>query len=110
MDAKPTALLQPFAPGSETFKVRMGDHVVEIERTPEGGSLRLSAPDGARPIEIVLDHRGPVLRLGAPLVVSIEGELTVDADAIALRATRGDVRIAANDDVVVNGERIKLNC
>jgi len=36
--------------------------------------------------------------------------LEIEGKISSLRATRGDVKIKANDDVRVKGERIRLNC
>jgi len=119
----------------------MGSHVLLVESTGSGGSLRLVGPDGAQPLEITVGPEGPVLRLRAGLTVTVDGQLALGADAISLQArtafdissagsisvraagdlvsearaqviqaSAGDVRIAANDDVVMAGERIKLNC
>jgi uncharacterized protein (DUF2345 family) len=122
-------------------EVALGRHVLRIERTADGGVLRLRAADGQQPLEIEVTAAGPVLRLRAPLSIALEGGLTIDAETVALRArggmqlasgggldvnaggalrssartqeihaTVGDVRVTAHDDVVVDGERIKLNC
>lgn len=38
------------------------------------------------------------------------GDLVTSARQMHMQSTRGDVRIRANDDVRLNGERVKLNC
>ncbi len=119
----------------------MGSHVLLVESTSSGGSLRLVGPDGAQPLEVVVGPEGAVLHLRSGLTVSVDGQLALRADAISLqaqtamdissggsigvraegdmvsearaqiiRASAGDVRVVANDDVVMDGERIKLNC
>lgn len=120
--------------------MQVGGHVLLVERTATGAVVRLIARDGAEPLELQLTDRGAVLRLRAGLTVAFDGDLTLQADAIALQAqkhlalssegdvtvtaggpmrsearaheiiaTRGDVRVAANDDVLVTGEQIRLN-
>ena len=135
-----TDLAVPARVGRGPVRVRMGSHVLLVESTGSGGSLRLVGPDGAQPLEITVGPEGPVLRLRAGLTVTVDGQLALGADAISLQArtafdissagsisvraagdlvsearaqviqaSAGDVRIAANDDVVMAGERIKLN-
>jgi len=41
---------------------------------------------------------------------TIGGDLLTEARIVDVRARRGDVRLRANDDVRLNGERVKLNC
>jgi len=40
----------------------------------------------------------------------IGGDLEVSANACSIQSRRGDVRVWANDDVRLNGERVRLNC
>lgn len=42
--------------------------------------------------------------------LSVSGDLTSEARTTRIESRRGDVRIRANDDVLLNGERVKLNC
>ncbi len=137
-----SALTPADDPGSplEPLTVQLGSHRLVVQRTVEGGTLRLVSGDGGEPLEIEVTAAGPILRLRSPLTVALEGGLSIDAETIALRsrgdlllssgadlvlrasdgikssgatqdirATLGDVRVSANDDVAVNGERIKLN-
>jgi hypothetical protein len=127
-------------PENET-RIVMGDHVLMIERTAGGGLVRLLSPNGAKPLEIEITSRGPVLRLGNGLAISVAGKLDIAAEEISLCAQRelalrsegtmhvqvqgdmtaqaeahlitarlGDVKLEANDDVIVTGERIRMNC
>jgi hypothetical protein len=43
-------------------------------------------------------------------VTVVGGDLRMTARTAGMRASRGDVRLKANDDVKLEGERIKLNC
>jgi hypothetical protein len=47
---------------------------------------------------------------GGSIGVRAEGDIVSEARAQIIRASAGDVRVVANDDVVMDGERIKLNC
>jgi hypothetical protein len=95
-----------------------GDSPIEIEITPSGPLLRLRTG-----VSIVVE--GP-LSVGAETVsicarkelsLSSEGEVTFrargeitsEAKAQTIVARARDVKISANDDVVMNGERIRLN-
>jgi hypothetical protein len=48
--------------------------------------------------------------VGGDAATVVSGELRSQARSTEIRSMRGDVRIRANDDVRLNGERVKLNC
>lgn len=56
-------------------------------------------------------HCGGALRqtVGGDAHLHVAGDLRTEADAVETHARLGDVRLKANDDVRLNGERIKLN-
>lgn len=95
-----------------------GSRPLEIEITPSGPVLRLRsgiaiAVEGAISLgagtvnisarkELSLHSEGQVLlRAGGPMAM--------EADAHTIVARSRDVRVTANDDIVMNGERIRLN-
>jgi hypothetical protein len=45
-----------------------------------------------------------------PIDMQAGGDMSSLADAHAIQARLGDVKLQANDDVVMLGERIKMNC
>lgn len=114
--------------------IPVGDHFLHIEAAGDGHHLRLVGPGGGQSVEIVVTPQGPVLRLGSGLRLELAGPLTVDADQIALhgrsgvsltsggelnieatthlnaRTQLGDVRVKANDDLRLDGERVLMNC
>ena len=49
------------------------------------------------------------LRCGGDLMLEAEGRIDARAGALAFEATRGDAEITANDDVRLEGERIRMN-
>ena len=49
-------------------------------------------------------------RVAGNAITVVDGHLRMSALTAGVRATRGDVRLKANDDVKLTGERIKLNC
>jgi hypothetical protein len=51
-----------------------------------------------------------VVESGGTAEVRIAGDLAVAAAAQSLIATEGHVSVRANDDVRLDGERIRLNC
>jgi hypothetical protein len=107
---------------------------VEARAERDGERVTVRAASGEVEVEILLTDRGPVLRLRAvDLQLAAEGAVSVDCGELRVRAERGivqetggeialrgraakiesergDVEIAANDDVVLRGERIKMNC
>jgi hypothetical protein len=42
--------------------------------------------------------------------IRAEGALTTEADAQLISARLGDVQVRANDDVMIHGERVRVNC
>lgn len=95
----------------EDTRVTLGNHVLVIERTAEGGLLRLLSPEGAKPIEIEVTAAGPILRLGNGLAISVAGKLDIAAEELSLSARRelslrseGTMEIAAAGDMAIEAE------
>ena len=90
--------------GSVRVVIRMTEAGAEIDLTGEAVNvvarqrLTLDAPE----IDIKADRE---LRLRS------NGDLDQSADRhLRLQTDRGDIHLAANDDVRLDGERVKLNC
>ncbi len=92
---------------------------VTIELTEKGPAVHIEAASlsvasrgplalSARSVELAAEE-DVVLRAGGDIKLTAEGKLTSTAFEQDLVATHGDVRIEANDDVRVEGERIRLN-
>jgi hypothetical protein len=118
--------------GGDRLALRSG-YVVDVQDGAGVETLSLQAPDGRLCLTIRLEPEGPVLEVSAAAVsVQAERELRLGCrrfeveaeDDIVLRAggavhttgfeqkleaTGGDVHIEANDDVRVDGERVRLN-
>jgi len=78
----------------------------------ESGALTLLSSGTLRVDAERLELRGRsgvTIESGGDAALAVAGDLTVRASSQELRATLGDVRLAANDDVKVDGERILLN-
>jgi hypothetical protein len=106
----------------DRLTVHTADDQIELEvvLTEQGPILKFRAAD------LVVESIGSVkidcedfhVRATRSILHDSEGDLTQRADnhlsaqgsTCAIRSTRGDVRIAANDDVRLNGERVRLNC
>ena len=92
----------------------------------DGRTVRLIGPDAGVAIEIRIDERGPVLRLGSGARLELAGTLDIDAQrlrlhgresveitsgvSVAIEGQRGDVALTAHDDVRLDGTRIRNNC
>jgi len=109
-------------------------HTLHMERTEGGDTLRIQTANGMIAVTLQITERGVHIELAAAeLAVRTEGEVRVDAGRIRLhgrdgvditsdgplaltadeqrlRATRGDIALEANDDVTLDGERVRLNC
>jgi hypothetical protein len=89
-----------------------GDVELEVLLTPSGPVLRFRAA------ELVLESKGRLaldchdfaLRTRGDALLDVQGDLQATARATEIESRRGDVQITANDDVKLNGERVKLNC
>ncbi len=69
------------------------------------GGLAISAE------HLCLEGRsGMHLSSGGDMTVEAAGDLRSEARVQTVRARLGDVKVKANDDVKLNGERILLNC
>lgn len=117
-----------------THDISLGSHFLHIEPEAGGHVLRLIGPSGAQRLEIAITPDGPVLRLHAGLKIELAGALAINAATVSLhgreglsltsggdacitaagdlvaRAELGDVSVRANDDVRLDGERVRMNC
>lgn len=117
-----------------TQDIRLGCHFLHIEAEAGGHVLRLIGPGGAQRLEIAVTADGPVLRLHSGLKIELSGALEINAATVSLhgreglsltsgadarivaagdlvaRAELGDVSVRANDDVRLDGERVRMNC
>jgi hypothetical protein len=50
------------------------------------------------------------LESGGSASIRAEGVLTTEGDAQLISARLGDVQVRANDDVILHGERVRVNC
>lgn len=109
-------------PGRDVLRVEGGDGRlrVSVAVTDAGVSIEL---DGA---ELMLRSSGTIsleaerlalrgreglsLESGGDLDIRAEGVLASDARTQRIEARTGDVSVRANDDVRLDGERIKMNC
>lgn len=109
------------AGASEALRVLAPDGrvCVTIELTEKGPAVHIEAAAlsvasrgpialSAQSVELAAEH-DLVLRAGGDVKLVAEGKMTSTAFEQDLVATHGDVRIEANDDVRVDGERIRLN-
>lgn len=72
--------------------------------------VRIVTPEGQPLLEICQKDGGPILRLLTDdLNLDVKGRFTVSARSVTLNANRGEMKITAKDDVIVEGETIKLN-
>jgi hypothetical protein len=108
------------APGGTVALELAGGHRLHLARQGEGSDrLRLETPGGAVALSIEVRDGGVTLALeGVDLTLRSSGRLALEAERLALVgrsgldlvSSRGDVRLRANDDVRLNGERVMVNC
>lgn len=93
---------------------------VEVVVTDTGTSIRLEGEDvqirssGRLSLDgesvAIRGRDGVSLQSGADMEVDAAGVIRSEAHAQRLIARRGDTTIYANDDVRLDGERIRMNC
>lgn len=111
---------------TRTLVTLRGGYRIETAESAEDSRLDVYAPAGGIILRMRLLPEGPVLEVeGVSLNVTTRGDLRLSAERLllsargdaeiacggnlTLRAETGDVRIKANDDVRLDGERIALN-
>jgi len=73
-------------------------------------SLRIDLEDGTPLLEITPGETGPVVRLASgDLELAVDGHLGIRAGTLSLETHAGPVEIRSQEDVVVQGEIIRLN-
>ncbi len=96
-----------------TFRDERGDVLLQVTLTPAGPLLRFQAA------AVEMDCKGSFkvrcedfeVQAAGRIVQEAGGDLVQIAGGDAsLEARRGDARVKANDDVKLNGERVRLNC
>ncbi len=101
-------LITPDGPLCLTIRLAKDGPAVEIH----GAELHLHAQQRLRlegeHVEVVA-HKQLDLRSEGPIQQSAAGTVTSTAFEHQIEATHGEIRLTANDDVAVEGERIRLN-
>jgi hypothetical protein len=111
-----------------------GARKIVLRRGEGQDALELLERDGRMSLNVSITEQGVTLSIhGASLELSLERELTINAESIALHGrssvalategtlssvarsvrvetTHGNIELEANDDVRVDGERVLLNC
>lgn len=106
----PTDPVDPAGSRSTDLALARDHHLILETGRKDRSLVRLEGPQGIC-LAIEITEAGPVLRFEGPgLAFHAAGALTISADSVSIQARRGDVRVTANDDVKLNGERVLLNC
>lgn len=96
-----------------TFRDERGGVLLEVTLTPQGPLLRFQAA------AVEMDCKGSFKVRCEDFEVHAAGRIVQEAGSdlmqvaggdVSLEARRGDARVKANDDVKLNGERVRLNC
>lgn len=73
-------------------------------------SITVTTEEGEKMLEIYRKESGPVVKLlSGDIDIELSNTLRISAQSIELNARQGEAKITANDDVVVEGEMIRLN-
>ena len=98
---------------------------LEVEKQSAGDVVTIRGTEGEVELRVTLTDAGPVLHFSAAAValdaekvevscdnfrVHAKKEVALRGETVTARAMLGDLSLKANDDVRVQGERIRLNC
>lgn len=73
-------------------------------------SVRIVDASGRALCDILSGPEGPIVQLAASdTAIDVAGKLRIHADAIEMIARDGEMKMLAKDDVVLRGEKIRLN-
>jgi len=102
---------QPEAPSSIQVDAPDGSICIAIKMTQDGPQLELSGQSLSLSFAKLISVAGEDFELDASRDIQLRagGKFKSEGFTQEVRSTRGDVRIVANDDVRVDGERIQLN-
>ncbi|RYF71758.1 MAG: hypothetical protein EOO29_29495 [Comamonadaceae bacterium] len=105
-----TALRVCAADGTPRLQLQVESDTLVIECLSGNTRLRVAGALSVSADSLALSAtRDLSLRCGGDLTLAAEGRIDARAGALALEATRGDAEITANDDVRLEGERIRMN-
>ncbi len=95
----------PDASDQVTLRGAGGEVLLEVLLTPAGPVLRFHAA------QVELNCQGSFSLRCGQFRVETEGDIVQRAGGeMQLEAARGNIDVRANDDVNLNGERVRLNC
>jgi hypothetical protein len=96
----------PEEPKHSDLEVRGNNTVVLHGETP----IQIVTHEGRKLAEIGKNRHGPCIRVcQKDMKLDLPGKLSLEAGEIELKARKGDVRIEAEQEVIVEGELIRLN-
>jgi hypothetical protein len=91
-------------------EAKRGDNSAPTVQLSANEAVCISARDGTPLVQVSASSQGAVVRLLSTNVdLDVPGDLRVTASAIELVSRRGELRLEASHDVVVQGETVKLN-
>lgn len=107
----------PTDPAPTALALSGAHHLIVEDGQAPRSLVHLRGP-GPVQLTIEITSAGPILRFQGPaLAIDARGGLALSADRVSIHAREdlrlsagGDVRVRANDDVTLNGERVLLNC
>jgi hypothetical protein len=115
---KSTKAARPRRPASKALTRLQHGYSLAVTRRATDDVLSLQSADGRMVLRLVLTQSGPLLEVQSQaLSVSTRGPLRFDCQSleinaekdVAIRSALGDIKLHANDDVCLDGERVRLN-
>jgi len=97
--------------GGTTFSIRLTDRGAELEIGAQELAVRTSGDLSIDARRLSLRGRdGVAVSTCGDVAIEASGEMRCTARGHKVTAELGDVEVRANDDVKLDGERIRMNC
>jgi hypothetical protein len=97
--------------GGISLSIRLTERGAELEIGGEGLAVRTSGDLSINARRLSLHGRdGVALSTGGDVSIEAGGDMRSKARGHRITADPGDVEVRANDDVKLDGERIRMNC
>jgi hypothetical protein len=110
--------------GVRSLALPSGRHI-EVKAATEGDYLTVRSPQGSCVLTVLITDAGPVLRFEAAALqvatskaveiacedfrVTARRAVTLEGRDVDVQARLGGVRVRADDDIAIDGERVLLN-
>lgn len=110
VDEQPGTVVVRAADGTPRLTLRISAGEILLDCVQGATRLRIAGALTVEADSVALTAAHDMsLRCGGDLTLAAGGRIDAVAEALGLEATRGDACLTANDDVRIEGERVRMN-